>query len=473
MLLLIWLISSSFAACTEAPVFERETGDGLGYSDHQTFFRQMEKACDSSGKYSENVRRNGTIYAGRALKSMREDLKTDRDLGPLQQYLDSAQADVDGQSEFVYESPEELARPRGTPTTPAPSRPGLTLPGASYNERPKLRDWYQRANRMLDPSHYPMNDLEAELAQLDVQLGRLTEKVGSNADLSPLATYRDAVVQTARALEAEARAASVVADSFMEKIGEAKRGVPYDTRDPESSLAQTAAWKDSAMHISAERFAHLRQFTGDGLPEPTFRGSEGNAMNAFASYHRDMIDDAEQATENAKNQCVGWGAVNQMVCVAPILAKWEVAASVVDEAAVRSVRDQLKTLATVKPSLAAARAADKADAAQRLASVVMPGAVSSDPVAIAAGKQAFQRTGWNERLLAVSVQSPDWQMIRHPITGAVVARHRSVVIAAKQASGDCNKYDMTIRQDKSGSGWSAARRYSHNTAGILCKKVGG
>lgn len=63
----------------------------------------------------------------------------------------------------------------------------------------------------------------------------------------------------------------------------------------------------------------------------------------------------------------------------------------------------------------------------------------------------------------------DWHIEKNKLTGAIICRYQSAAIKAKNKAGQCIAYQMSMKQDWDGSGYSAtARRYGHNAQMMNC-----
>lgn len=110
-------------------------------------------------------------------------------------------------------------------------------------------------------------------------------------------------------------------------------------------------------------------------------------------------------------------------------------------------------------------------AADRVKTVKMPPALTTNAAMDKEFKKAFEGTGWGETILKVNLLDTDWHIERNELTGVILSRYQSAAIAAKQANGRCMLYTFTIKQEYNGSGYGSSRRDSHNSNEIACENV--
>lgn len=101
--------------------------------------------------------------------------------------------------------------------------------------------------------------------------------------------------------------------------------------------------------------------------------------------------------------------------------------------------------------------------------VKLAAAVRKDASVEALFRTAFAAEGWNEEILQVNLLDTDWHVEKNKVTGAIVCRYQSAAIKAKNKAGKCIAYELSMKQDWNGSGFSATpRRYGHNAQDMAC-----
>lgn len=116
----------------------------------------------------------------------------------------------------------------------------------------------------------------------------------------------------------------------------------------------------------------------------------------------------------------------------------------------------------------------KARKIERLKNTFMPKAVVVNAALEAEFKEAFLAEGWGETIIKINIQTREWSVVRNSLTGAILYRTQSAAIVAKQKSGNCIMYDFAIKQQYTGSGYSAvSSRASHGILAdeFLCENV--
>lgn len=103
--------------------------------------------------------------------------------------------------------------------------------------------------------------------------------------------------------------------------------------------------------------------------------------------------------------------------------------------------------------------------------IFMPAAVTTDAALEADFRKVFEAQGWNETILKINLLTTEWNIIRHPVSGAITGREQSAAIATKNKNGDCLLYTFYIVQDYDGSRYLTSRRSAHSTQWILCENV--
>ncbi len=109
--------------------------------------------------------------------------------------------------------------------------------------------------------------------------------------------------------------------------------------------------------------------------------------------------------------------------------------------------------------------------ADRIKTVKMPPALTTNAAMDKEFRKAFDGTGWGETILKVNLLDTDWHIERNELTGVILSRYQSAAIAAKQKDGRCMLYTFSIKQEYNGSGYGSSRRDSHNSNEIACENV--
>ncbi len=88
-------------------------------------------------------------------------------------------------------------------------------------------------------------------------------------------------------------------------------------------------------------------------------------------------------------------------------------------------------------------------------------------------KQMIAALGeWNETPLKVIITDRDWTIQHHPVTGAIVSRTINTTTVFKKADGGCRMFEISFRQQYTGSGYGSAQQYGvGDSADVLCSKV--
>jgi hypothetical protein len=107
----------------------------------------------------------------------------------------------------------------------------------------------------------------------------------------------------------------------------------------------------------------------------------------------------------------------------------------------------------------------------RLKTVKMPAARTTNPAMEAEFRKAFEGTGWGENIMKINLLDTDWHIERNELTGVILSRYQTAAIAAKQKTGRCMLYTFSIKQEYNGSGYGSSRRDSHGSNEISCENV--
>lgn len=101
--------------------------------------------------------------------------------------------------------------------------------------------------------------------------------------------------------------------------------------------------------------------------------------------------------------------------------------------------------------------------------VKLPKAVKHDEEIEALVKVAFESKGWNEEVLKVILLGQDWRLERN--SEFIIGRVYDVAIAAKQKTGICMLYNVTIRQEEVGDRFSLPFISSYNSKAIAEENI--
>lgn len=114
-------------------------------------------------------------------------------------------------------------------------------------------------------------------------------------------------------------------------------------------------------------------------------------------------------------------------------------------------KDALATAGTMEQTVARC----KAKRMEYLKKLKIPAPVVTNAALEAEFKEAFNNEGWGETIIKVSIQTREWSIVRHSISGAILYRTQYAYIVAKQKAGNCMLYGFTIKQQYTGSGYSS------------------
>jgi hypothetical protein len=109
--------------------------------------------------------------------------------------------------------------------------------------------------------------------------------------------------------------------------------------------------------------------------------------------------------------------------------------------------------------------------ADRIKTVKMPAALTTNAAMEAEFRKAFEGAGWGETILKINLLDTDWHIERNELTGVILSRYQTAAIAAKQNTGRCMLYTFSIKQEYNGSGYGSSRRDSHGSNEISCENV--
>lgn len=121
--------------------------------------------------------------------------------------------------------------------------------------------------------------------------------------------------------------------------------------------------------------------------------------------------------------------------------------------------------------LAAKSGKTKAD---RIATVKIKEPVVSDPAVEAEIKKvlAESKIAAGKKIIKVSIQSSEWSVKRHAISGVILSRTKAFEAVWKEADGTCTLYYYAmIKQDYDGSKYGKSYAYMGQTTQILCENV--
>lgn len=93
----------------------------------------------------------------------------------------------------------------------------------------------------------------------------------------------------------------------------------------------------------------------------------------------------------------------------------------------------------------------------KLGQVGMPKAVQSNPKLEAEMMAAMSE--WKEKPLKANIIDKDWEIHRHPISGAIEYRTIRAALGMKTPSGTCRVFILSFKQDYSGKAWGRTQHY--------------
>lgn len=243
-----------------------------------------------------------------------------------------------------------------------------------------------------------------------------------------------------------------------------------------SSEAQTSElekriddWRSNLLPLGGSAYAVFRNVDAESAADTDVRYARQDHRRYVALVDREVasVDEAlEELLREKKNS-------HPDVAYLKLKARrvwWEIAKTLAPRSAAQAAQ-KVFSLVDKAGSLADFRAATSQRREAEVDSVRMPKAAAKDAQFSKLSERAFKNTGWNEKLLRIVITDKAWTPVRHAVSGKVIGRRRGVALAAKQGSGTCMLYTMTISQDRNGSGFTDPQRYSHDAKPIACKNV--
>lgn len=112
----------------------------------------------------------------------------------------------------------------------------------------------------------------------------------------------------------------------------------------------------------------------------------------------------------------------------------------------------------------------KAMEAAKFSQVGMPKAVQSNPKL--EGEMMAAMSEWKEKPIKANIIDKDWEIHRHPISGAIEYRTIRAALGMKTPQGTCRVFVLSFKQDYAGKSWGRTQHYGvGDSFDIACENI--